>query len=326
MVDEDLEIIELNKSTNFNAKDVLRKRASAKWLTNQLMYEMVKLKSPLHQGYVNTLNCSSELKAENGKITAIKYCKNRWCLICSRIRTAVAINRYYETIESWGDDKYFVTLTLPNCRADELSDVVVEMLDNLKKIRDVFYKRKINFVGLRKLEVTFNKTENTFHPHFHFIIKGLEVSEILLSEWLKRYPKAESFCQDIRACDNRSAKEMFKYFQKLISSKSIKKEDGEINPVNYWKTVNVEALDIIFQAVKNRRIYQSFGFKAKIVSDIEIESIDIGEINPEIQYYSWVKGAANWINTRTGEFLTDFDPFLTQEEVLNELCGDCERV
>ena len=80
--------------------------------------------------------------------------------------------------------------------------------DNLRKN----YKIKLN--GIRKIEVTYNEIENTFHPHFHFIQSDYKSAHALQSLWLKQFNNANIKGQDIREIDTTNENsfiELFKY-------------------------------------------------------------------------------------------------------------------
>lgn len=297
--------ITLKRNTNRGDEGKLLKRARAKYVTLGLMFRLVELRSDLNKSYWNTYHCAEILNQEGQKITS-RYCKNRWCLVCNRIRTAVNILKYSDEINSWGDDRYFVTLTIPNVAASILSKTIDDMLKCLVNVKNVFDRKKIKFVGVRKLEVTYNPVRDDYHPHFHFIVKGIEQAELLQQEWLKRYPEAKEYCQDIRQGTQNESMELFKYFTKLISSQANKKISDA--PIEYRRKIYVEALNNIFLAVQGRRTFQNFGFKGKLVDEIKEETVEVTEICDKIQYWQWEKELSDWINRGTGEFLTGYTP------------------
>lgn len=101
-----------------NAKDsalkvtiALRKKNKYRWfgyhLATMLYYQNPD--SSLRTSYQNSFHCCEKLFQGNGRITA-KYCKNRWCPQCQRIRMGTLINAYAPRLQ---DEKelYFITLT-----------------------------------------------------------------------------------------------------------------------------------------------------------------------------------------------------------------------
>lgn len=297
--------IKFNQKTNREDSSILYKRARAKYFSFGLMFRMIDIDSPLHKGYWNTYHCASTLVQEGDKISS-RYCKNRWCLVCNRIRTAICIKKYYDEIKSWGDDKYFITLTLPNVSSEMLSITIDDMLKNFDKIRRLIKYRKYEFMGVRKLEATYNPIENNYHPHFHFVIKGKEVSELLVEEWLVRNPGAERFCQDVRKADDDSVLEIFKYFTKIVTSKH-SKNFVDVT-LEYKRNIYILALDNIFRAFRDRRTFQHFGFKSKNVDEIKEETVEVSELCDTIQYYDWEVELSDWVNVNTGHLLTGYKP------------------
>jgi len=230
------------------------------------------------RSYWNMWYCSSTLVRKNGKVTG-QYCKNRLCLVCNSIRAAVCIKNYTPVFDEWGDDAYFVTLTAPTVVEGELHERVEEMHEifvQIKKMLKSRYQRNASekFEGVRKLECTYNPFTNKFHPHFHFMVKGEKNAKLLYNEWLKRTKHLGTSykAQDCRKADKGSAMEVFKYFTKIVSSKS---ND---------KAVYLKALDVIFKEFRGRRVIQNFGFflpkeepkkeVVKTLKDEKIESIE----------------------------------------------------
>ena len=237
--------------------ETLLKRARAKYFSTPLAINLAKLRSPLEKSYRNTVYCSSILSQEDGKIVG-SYCGNRWCMVCNRIRTARAIQRYMPIVESW-PDKYLVTLTLKNVSASELPkrlDFMVKTFQATKLAIRRTDRRKL--VALRKLECTYNARTAEYHPHFHIVVAGADAARLLVLRWLERHPEsADIKGQDFRPCDNGTLREMFKYFTKLVAK---------------TRMVSTNALDVIFQSMKGHRVYQPVGFA--IAPEIPDESAE----------------------------------------------------
>lgn len=157
---------------------------------------------------------------EGWKLHTANFCRDRLCPMCSWRRTYKIysqISRIMDVIEN--DYVFlFLTLTVPNCSADELPQLIDELQDGWHNL--IHYKRfKTSVKGFfRALEVTRNtdKTSpsyNTYHPHFHTILavkKSYLTSRdyIQHSEWLDMWRKAmrdNSITQvDIRRCKSKN--------------------------------------------------------------------------------------------------------------------------
>ena len=299
--------ISLKNTTQYEDKKTLRKRAKRKYLSRGLSTALINYceknseKAELLKSYRNTFHCAEELVEKDGKVTT-EYCKNRWCLVCNAIRQAVLQNQYSPVLENW-EEKHFVTLTVPNCKGEDLKETIKEMCATFGRINQMFYRRwkrgkGAKFVGLRKLECTYNPHRDDFHPHFHVIVDSKEMGEDLLNEWLSRNPTCDRKAQDIRQADENSSKELFKYFTKIITSK-----DKE-------KRIYVGALNTIFRAIRGMKTFQPFGFKLSdfITEETENEAIEEEEEesneNTFPQFFSWDQEIADWVNKETGELLS----------------------
>lgn len=297
----------------------LLKRARAKFLTVGIVKKLVDISdSPLKKGYWNSYHCAEVLEKKGDTITT-HYCKNRWCLVCNRIRTARLIKQYKPLLDLWGSDQYFVTLTIPNVSADQLDASMREMQNVftgiLRKMRKQVIRNgsdAVRLEGLRKLECTYNPVRNDYHPHYHCIVHGFAAADFILREWLQRFPSASASAQDIRKGDTNSAMELFKYFTKLISGKSKTKKNRSIHPAS---------LDVIFRAIKGKQIFRAFGVTIpKLDEDLPDEEVDsLLETVDSSMLYSWEQEFGDWISEETGESLTGYVPSDGMKELIREL-------
>ena len=302
------------KGLNFNKLDQkffsqdkdkinLQKRARAKAFTNSYLFDLIDLKSPLQKSYWNTYYCSKTILQEGKKISS-KYCNNRWCSTCNRIRTAKMINGYAGSIESFKDAQ-FVTLTIPNVKARDLSLAIDEMNNSLRAITKNLKKTyNIRLRALRKYECTYNNRTNEYHPHFHLIVDGLDSSIKLVDLWLNRFKKADIKGQDISKADSTSLIELCKYFTKIIA------KDNDYNP---------KALDIMFRAVKGKRTFQPIGIKKDVSEDVdEIQSQIIEFKEPQEQIWGFESDAYDWVSP-DGELLSGYTPTDKDLKVINKI-------
>jgi len=291
-------------------KETLKKRARSKYYTALVVNELLKLDTPLWEYYARTRQCCSWVKQEGSKLTS-SYCNSRVCHICNRIRTGKAINGYMGQVKDWvdqGNQIYFLTLTQgPTVPADRLGQTINGMIKTFAKINRVLRERRgIPINGIRKLECTYNPRENLYHPHFHVLMdRG---ADEFMAEWLKRYPNACPWSQDIRIADSNSLKELFKYSTKIIDT--YKSENPEENPEN--KEVNIEiypeALDNIMRALYGRRILQPFGNIKKVNDEVEeLQSQEYLDIPYHIEAV-WFWTGQDWYTDQHPEGLTGYTP------------------
>jgi DNA-damage-inducible protein D len=293
-------------------KDIgfLGKRARAKTFTAPLSVKLASLNTDLKKSYWNSYYCNENLRQEGNKITG-KYCKNRWCSVCNRIRTAQLIQGYKMPLLEL-EDKQFVTLTLPNCEAVDLEETIDFMLKTVKTVQDAIKmrhhrgKQDWQLVGIRKLECTYNHKTSTYHPHFHFLIEGQVAAKELVNEWLKRVPSASSQAQDVRKAKEGAEIELFKYFSKIVT----KTDKGF--------TTFVQPLDVIFMAMRGRKVFQSIGLKKDVSEDIEdIITEEISGIEEKFVDWKWFKH--DWVDKSTGEVLTGYIPSDSMNRLIDNM-------
>lgn len=227
----------------------LYRSAIAKYKTQQKVKALFQVSKD--SNYWKAWHCNETLIQE-GKRLKGSLCRKRWCQHCNRIKTAEMINGYQSPLKDLAskDQLYLVTLTAPTVKARQLASEISKRYKMFVKVKDRLRKRGIVLNGIRKLEVTHNIDEKTFHPHFHFVVQGQHEAEQLLNEWLSEYPTAKRVGQDISPIETTSKDlmEVFKY-----SVKDVIKD-----------TLSASASHTIYKALKGRRVFQTFGEIRKV--------------------------------------------------------------
>lgn len=282
------------KATSKDNKKALTKRAKRMYLKENLSYRLIDINNAKREllmenvsnvstmfetenkdkdilrSYWNMYFCGTRLTETGGKLTGI-YCKNRLCLVCNSIRTAVLVQKYKPVFDEWGDETYLVTLTAKTVDAHELDDRIDGMFAVFKKITNRIRKRASRgksekLEGLRKIECTHNSYSKKYHPHFHLMIKGEVQAKQVVKYWLELGRKEgwemTEIAQDVRKASKGSEMELFKYFTKIISTQ---RDD---------KNIYVDSLDVIFKAFRGRRVFQNFGFKIPKIEKEDIKEVE----------------------------------------------------
>ena len=227
--------------------------------------------------YWKTYHCNNII-LQNGNNFTGSLCRKRWCTECCRIKTAELTNAYKEPIKAIGQ-LYFVTLTIPNIQAKQLEPTIAKMIKAFQLIKNNIRKTyNIKLNGMRKIETTYNEITNTYHPHFHLIQDNFEASELILSLWLKQFPQATQKAQDIREIDttnDNSFIELFKYATKETT------KDG--------KQYTGDVLHTIYEAIKSKRIYQTYGTIKKVKPPVEAltEPMQMDWIKTQFEIWYW---------------------------------------
>lgn len=127
-------------------------------------------------------------------ITYAQLCRDRFCPVCG---WRLALKRFANMVqivqglrERYPESEWqFVTLTVANCRPEELGVT----LDEMARTWNCIWSRKSTKTRpiqgwARSLEVTYNKDTKTFHPHYHVLVlwdDGYSPDEFE-QEWLER--------------------------------------------------------------------------------------------------------------------------------------------
>jgi hypothetical protein len=283
-----------------DTKKSLRNRAKSKFFSDALSVKLGSISDTvLNKSYWNTYYCNKILEQQNGRITA-RYCNNRWCTVCNRIRIAKLTNGYRLPLAALINPQ-FVTLTVPNCSGDCLRETIIAMQGIFKAISETIKRRRqrglisYQIVGIRKIECTFNAIRGDYHPHFHLIVEGYPAAFELLSQWLARFPAASANAQDIRPVTEGSEIELFKYFTKIVT----KTGSGDYR-------IFVKELDVMFTAMVGLRVFQPIGLKKDVCEDIDsLQSQFIDGIEDD-GYLEWHK--KDWYYLDSGECLTSYEP------------------
>lgn len=272
----------------------LQKRAKSKYFTQVIALPLANLHNKLEKYYMHAYGCTSVLQQRGLEITS-KYCNTRLCNTCNRIRTAKMINGYSSELAKY-PNKRFLTLTIPNCSAEDIETTIADMQKCLFKIKGQMKWHKMKFAGLRKLEITYNAIKDNYHPHFHLMIDSPENAEFILEKWLKMNPDANRGAQNIRDVDDATMIELFKYSTKVITD------------VKGKGIVYVNAVDTIMRAIYGKRIIQPFGDITKQVSE-EVEEVQAQVYHgiPEYDMMEWVWEKQDYVN-EYGELLTGHTP------------------
>jgi len=282
-----------NDSKGYSAaKTSFQKRAKYKAISDAIVYRLIDLDSPLNKSYWSAYHCTRTV-LQDGNILKAKYCNQRFCLVCNRIRSAKLINGYTPSIETL-KNPYFVTLTIKNVKDYDLKQSIQDMQRNFVRVKDTLRKQGIKLVGLRKVEVTYNPKTNEYHPHFHCIIDGCKPSFALIAQWLRVNPTATIKGQDVRYANTDLSVELFKYFTKMLTNKS------ELYP---------EAMDRIFRAMKGKRVFQPFGGIKKQSEDVNPEDATLCDWKPEqveIWHFEKADKYTDWYNA-SGEPLSEVE-------------------
>ena len=111
---------------------------------------------------------------EHKKLHGANSCKHRFCPVCSwrkSRKNALKISILMQYIKEEENKEFiFLTLTAPNVKADELEDEIKHYNQSFQRLMQRKEVKSAIKGYVRKLEVTYNKDRDDYHPHFHVVL------------------------------------------------------------------------------------------------------------------------------------------------------------
>ena len=111
---------------------------------------------------------------KNTKLHRSNNCEHRFCPVCAwkkARKNALKISILMQYLKEEENKEFlFLTLTAPNVKADELND---EIKHYNKSFQRLMQRKEVKAAVkgyVRKLEVTYNKDRDDYHPHFHVVL------------------------------------------------------------------------------------------------------------------------------------------------------------
>lgn len=124
-------------------------------------------------------NCSTALefaRVDNKtQLVHTNNCHVRLCNICQYKRSVSVFRNtrkmYNHIITHTAYSKFlFITLTIKNVKAENLNEALDTLNYAVRKMRQYKKIKTVALGMLRTIEVTYNKRENTYHPHIHMLL------------------------------------------------------------------------------------------------------------------------------------------------------------
>lgn len=232
----------------------------------------------------------------NKKLAYARFCKYRLCPTCIWRKSLKLYHQMEQILGALDKKQYhwcFLTLTVRNCYGSELKQTIDDMLkgfDRLLKRRNV----KAVVVGYyRGIEVTYNRKENTFHPHIHILLQLApsymnKDKYINQSTWKSMWKECMGIdyepVVDIRKVKPRRNKETGEMENMIgaicectkypVKDADYIHNDGTVEEVDIDAYV-VETLD---KALHGRRLIHFGGMLAKIHRELHLQDVDNGDL------------------------------------------------
>ena len=111
---------------------------------------------------------------EKTKLHRSNNCENRFCPVCAwkkARKNALKMSSLMQYLKEEEDKEFlFLTLTAPNVKAEELNDEIKHYNQSYQRLMQRKEVKQAVKGYVRKLEVTYNKERDDYHPHFHVIL------------------------------------------------------------------------------------------------------------------------------------------------------------
>lgn len=251
------------KAKDKKKQDIMDKSTNKKRKNGVLAYFMEKLVSE-NVVSENTLELVKECNTfmmmiadetlEKKKQHKGNTCKNRFCPVCAWKKSrkdalALSVMMAYLKLEE-KKEFIFLTLTAPNVTADELEDEINHYNQSFQRLMQRKEVKNIAKGYVRKLEITYNKERNDYHPHFHVLIVVNKsyftqtTQYINRDRWLQLWQqstKNDTITQvDVRKVQNSKDNKVFE-----IAKYSAKDSDYLINQ---------DVFEVFYKALKGKRL------------------------------------------------------------------------
>lgn len=286
-------------------------------MNNEKLYNIVSKAEPMiynESQLFNIRECANTLffkEVENRlKLTSGFFCQIRLCPLCTWRRSLKLFSQISKII-SWINNKnnvkyLFVTLTIKNCVDTELKNTLNLLNKGYKKLVGNAGKGTTilseNLVGyLKVIEITYNSTDNTYHPHIHCIFavrpnyfngKNYLSKQKFSALWGKCLGVDYNPSIDIRAIKNSSPKaiaEIAKYPIKLAPILDINNAKNVIRVLkNVMQNRRLITFGGLFKEAKQALKLQDVETDTNLVNVDEDTNEDIASSEPI--KYTWCAG------------------------------------
>lgn len=117
------------------------------------------------------LSCGFSLEFVEGRLYNANFCRQRLCPMCQRRKSLKTYSDFMKLLCYLNGYAFLhLTLTVPNCPLNELDETVKFMNKCSTKFFGLAEIKKAFRGVVRCLEVTYNSSTISFHPHFHCLI------------------------------------------------------------------------------------------------------------------------------------------------------------
>lgn len=223
---------------------------------------------------------------ESGQILKANFCKQRLCPVCNYISSCIAWHKISKSISFIRANHpavqfVFMTVTIRNCTADELSKKLDEVLQGFRRLTNRKTWKDRTLGVLRGLEITYNSKSQTYHPHIHMLVavegdyfsrenkKYIDIET--LRKWWTESARLDYHVQvDIRKVDSEdnAVAEVAKY---AVKTADILKTDSDDEQIKATYTLH--------QCIYGRRLKATTGVFKTAFKELKLGDLDELELD-----------------------------------------------
>lgn len=229
------------------------------------------------------------------KLHKAYFCKDRLCPGCM-VRRSRKIYGQVSQVMDIATQKYdflFLTLTVKNCKSDELANTLTQMFDAWTKM---FRRKNVKLAvkgWFRALEITHNIDKSspnfdTYHPHFHIILavnKSYFKSRSYINhdEWVHTWKDCLDVdytpVVDIRRFKSNSKKDMSKSLAEAAKY-TVKDNDYLVRDKNenVVEDITDSSIYTLSVALRARRLIAFGGELKKIHKELNLDDAENGDL------------------------------------------------
>ncbi len=169
-------------------------------------------------------------------------CHDRFCLPCANDRSRIVATNVLGYLED--TTARFLTLTLKH-NPNPLEIQLARLNKAFRTLRKTAFWKQHVTGGVAFVELKYNNTTSTWHPHIHCLLQGHFIPQVTLSRlWYSI--TGDSLIVDIRLV--RSGRSIARYITKYASK-----------PLNTTYSNEPDLLDEVMRAIKGKRLCMTFG-------------------------------------------------------------------
>lgn len=256
------------------------------------------------------------LETGEKKLDSADFCRERLCPMCQWRKSLKVFHQVSKVMDRTQEENkslvpLFLTLTMKNCTDEELNNTVTNIFQGWYQLTKHRKMKRIVQGWFRALEVTYNKEDDTFHPHIHAIIlvdksyfKKDNKDYMQTSDWVHMWRTAMKLDYD-PVCDIRKVNRTKGKYKAVAEVAKYTLKDTEF--ITNDDELTDKLVEVLSTSLRGRRLYAFGGILKQIAKQIGIEEVaegDLIHIDDEkirddiakvLIVYRWNFGLANYI-------------------------------